>query len=49
MVKAANIILLLGLFILGLVIAADSMSKPIGHDEHMYCTAEELKTERKEI
>jgi hypothetical protein len=42
MVKSAKIVLFLGLFFLSLVIIADSMSKPIGHDEHMYCTAAAL-------
>jgi hypothetical protein len=42
MVKTAGSILFLGLFILSLVIIANSMSKPIGHDEHMYCTAAAL-------
>ncbi|MHC4131248.1 MAG: hypothetical protein ACYSSP_07100 [Planctomycetota bacterium] len=49
MVKTVKIILLLGLLILSLVIAADSMSKPIGHDEHMYCTAAALMAEGKVI
>ncbi|MHC4757294.1 MAG: hypothetical protein ACYTE8_01425 [Planctomycetota bacterium] len=42
MVKAAKIALFLGLFFLSLVIVADSMTKSIGHDEHMYCTAAAL-------
>jgi hypothetical protein len=49
MVKVVNILLLLGLLILSLIIAADSMSKPIGHDEHMYCTAAALIAEGKVI
>jgi hypothetical protein len=49
MVKAVNIILFIGLFILSLIIAADSMSKPIGHDEHMYCTAAALIAQGKVI
>jgi hypothetical protein len=49
MVKVAGSILFLGLFILSLVIIADSMSKPIGHDEHMYCTAAALTAKGKVI
>ncbi|MHC4187778.1 MAG: hypothetical protein ACYSRQ_06255, partial [Planctomycetota bacterium] len=49
MVKAVNIILFIGLFLLSLIIAADSMSKPIGHDEHMYCTAAALIAQGKVI
>jgi len=49
MVKTAAIILLIGLCVLGLVALTNSMSKPIGHDEHMYCTAAALMAEGKII
>jgi hypothetical protein len=49
MVKVSVIILFLGLILLSLIIVANSMSKPIGHDEHMYCTAAALMAEGKVI
>jgi hypothetical protein len=49
MVKAASLVLFFGLFILSLIIIADSMSKPVGHDEHMYCTASALIAKGKVI
>lgn len=45
-IKAAVIIILV---IVGLAIAANSLTKPVGHDEHMYCTAGVLLAQGKMI
>jgi hypothetical protein len=48
-VKTANIIAILVLTALGLAVLANSMSKPVGRDEQMYCTAGVLMAQGKMI
>lgn len=47
--KTANIIAVLVLMALGLAVLANSMSKPVGRDEQMYCAAGVLMTQSKMI
>ncbi|MFC1738103.1 hypothetical protein ACFL1G_03525 [Planctomycetota bacterium] len=47
--KLTNFLLVLGLIVLSAAIVADSMTKPIGHDEQMYCTAAALLAQGKLI
>ncbi len=47
--KAVNIFAVAVLFVLVISIFVNSMTKPIGHDEHMYCTAGALLSEGKMI
>ncbi len=47
--RTINIFFVLGLLVLSLVITADSMTKPISHDEQMYCTGAALLAQGKMI
>jgi len=48
-IKITNILVVLILFALSLAILANSMSKPVGRDEQMYCTAGALLAQGKMI
>jgi hypothetical protein len=47
--KIINIVVILILFILSLAIIANTMSKPVGRDEQMYCTGAALMAQGKMI
>jgi len=47
--KIINIIVVLILFILSLAVVANTMSKPVGRDEQMYCTGAALMAQGKMI
>ena len=47
--KITNIIVVLILFILSLAVLANTMSKPVGRDEQMYCTGAALMAQGKMI
>jgi len=45
--KIANTLVVLILIVLSLAILANSMAKPVGRDEQMYCTGAALLSEGK--
>jgi len=47
--KIVNIIIIVILFILSLAVVANTMSKPVGRDEQMYCTGAALMAQGKMI
>jgi len=47
--KITNIIVVIILFILSLAVLANTMSKPVGRDEQMYCTGAALMAQGKMI